>query len=33
MKNLKLDDGLLNIPRFMVGYTRKLLDEALRTDS
>ena len=33
MKNLKLDEGLLNIPLFMAGYTRKLLDEALRADS
>lgn len=25
LKNLKLDDGLLNIPLFMAGYTQKLL--------
>ena len=29
LKNLKLDDGLLNIPLFMSDYSRKLMDTAL----
>jgi hypothetical protein len=29
LRNLKLEDGLINIPLFMVDYTRKLVDMAL----
>jgi hypothetical protein len=29
LRNLKLEDGLINIPLFMVDHTRKLVDMAL----